>query len=181
MAPGVLYVFRDKEAEQRFLVDRYRSRRSRLREPSLRAPVRERAERVPRERRDRAAERYAAYREPLERLWELWLGLGRRPEASEVPNLLALTEGFGSYPKALRFIADRRDPQELEAAQAGRIADLSVYLALNQFERRPYRHLEPGLQQDIKAFFGDYRAAQVEARELLFRISDTQSTARLRR
>jgi DNA phosphorothioation-associated putative methyltransferase len=31
VAPGVLYVFRDKEAEQRFLVDRYRSRRSRLR------------------------------------------------------------------------------------------------------------------------------------------------------
>jgi hypothetical protein len=65
VAPGVLYCFRDKDAEQRFLVDRYRSRRPRLREPSLRATVRERTERVPRERRDRAAERYAAYREPL--------------------------------------------------------------------------------------------------------------------
>jgi DNA phosphorothioation-associated putative methyltransferase len=32
VAPGVLYVFRDKEAEQGFLVDRYRSRRTRLRE-----------------------------------------------------------------------------------------------------------------------------------------------------
>jgi hypothetical protein len=29
VAPGVLYVFRDKDAEQRFLVDRYRSRRKR--------------------------------------------------------------------------------------------------------------------------------------------------------
>ena len=38
---------------------------SRLREPSLRAPARERVERAPRERRDRAAERYDAYREPL--------------------------------------------------------------------------------------------------------------------
>jgi hypothetical protein len=35
VAPGVLYVFRDKEAEQRFLVDRYRSRRSRLRASTL--------------------------------------------------------------------------------------------------------------------------------------------------
>jgi DNA phosphorothioation-associated putative methyltransferase len=31
VAPGVLYVFRDKDAEQRFLVDRYRSRRNPLR------------------------------------------------------------------------------------------------------------------------------------------------------
>jgi hypothetical protein len=136
VAPGVLYVFRDKDAEQRFLMERYRSRRNRLRQPSLRVSGRERAERVPRERRDGAAERYAAYREPLDRLWALWLGLGRRPDPAEVPDLLALTEGFGSYPKALRFLAARHEPQELEAAQAGRIADLSVYLALNHFERR---------------------------------------------
>jgi hypothetical protein len=95
-----------------------------------------------------------------------------------VSDLLPLTEGFGSYPKALRFLAERQDPAELEAAQRARIADLSVYLALNQFERRrPYRHLEPGLQRDIKAFFGDYGAAQAEARELLFGISDTQAIA----
>lgn len=178
VAPGVLYVFRDKEAEQRFLVERYRSRRSRLREPSPRPTVREWGERVPRERRDRAVERYVAYREPLERLWELWLRLGRRPDPAEVPDLPALTEGFGSLAKALRFLAGQRDPQELETAQAGRAADLSVYLALNQFERRrPYRHLEPGLQRDIKAFFRDYGAAQAEGRELLFRISDTQAVA----
>jgi DNA phosphorothioation-associated putative methyltransferase len=173
VAPGVLYVFRDKDEEQRFLMDRYRSRRNRLREPSLRARVRE-----PRVRRDRAAERYAACREPLDRLWELWLGLGRRPDPSEVADLETLTEGFGSLPKALRFLAERHDAEELESAAARRSADLGVYLALTQFERRrAYRHLEPGLQRDIKAFFGDYGAAQAEARELLFRIGDTQAIA----
>jgi hypothetical protein len=42
-------------------------------------------------------------------------------------------------------------------ARAGaRITDLSVYLALNQFERRrSYKHLERGLQRDMKVFFGD--------------------------
>jgi hypothetical protein len=35
VAPGVLYVFRDKDAEQRFLVDRYRSRRNLLRSPTV--------------------------------------------------------------------------------------------------------------------------------------------------
>jgi hypothetical protein len=71
--------------------------------------------------------------------------LGRRPDPAEVSDLLPLTEGFGSYPKALRFLAGRQDPAELEAAQRARIADLSVYLALNQFERRrPYGTWSPG-------------------------------------
>jgi hypothetical protein len=41
VAPGVLYVFRDKDAEQRFLVDRYRSKSNRLRGPSPRPRQRE--------------------------------------------------------------------------------------------------------------------------------------------
>jgi hypothetical protein len=36
VAPGVLYVFRDKEAEQRFLVERYSSRCNRMRDPTAR-------------------------------------------------------------------------------------------------------------------------------------------------
>jgi DNA phosphorothioation-associated putative methyltransferase len=175
VAPGVLYCFRDKDAEQRFLVERYRSRRNRLREPSVR--VRERAERP---RRDRAAERYAVYREPLDRLWEQWLTLGRKPEASEVADLPLLIEGFGSLPKALRFLAERREASgEAEAiarAAEARTADLEVYFALDQFARRkPYRHLERGLQQDIKVFFGDHAAAQARSRELLFRVADSDA------
>ncbi len=99
VAPGVLYVFRDKDAEQRFLVDRYRSKSNRLREPSPRP--RQREQRV---RPDRGAERYRAYREPLDRLWDLWLTLGRKPDKSEVEDLVVLTEGFGSLPRALRFL-----------------------------------------------------------------------------
>ncbi|MBK1722577.1 DNA phosphorothioation-associated putative methyltransferase [Thiocystis violacea] len=168
VAPGVLYVFRDKDAEQRFLVDRYRSRRNRLRDPSQRA-----REPAPRERRDRAAEKYAVYREPLERLWDRWLTLGRKPDKAEVEDLVVLTEGFGSLPKALRFLEARQDPSELERAAAGRTADLEVYFALQQFERRkPYRHLERGLQQDIKVFFGDYATARDQSLALLFRIAE---------
>ncbi len=146
VAPGVLYVFRDKDAEQRFLVDRYRSRRTRLREPSTR--VRERPQR---ERRNKAEEQYLAHREALERLWSLWLDLGRRPDRSESADELALAEAFGSVAKALRFVEARKAEQsdaqsvtrELEAAERARLADLTVYFALDQFERRkPYRHLD---------------------------------------
>ncbi|WP_295400704.1 DNA phosphorothioation-associated putative methyltransferase [uncultured Thiocystis sp.] len=191
VAPGVLYVFRDKDAEQRFLLNRYRPsaplRASQRRSPSgadgnlRRSPRQEghapsAAEGKP--RRDRAAERYAALREPLDRLWDRWLSLGRPPDLSEVDDPLALTEGFGSLSKALRFLAGRQDPAEIEQAAAARAADLTVYFALMQFARRkPYRHLERGLQQDIKAFFGDYAAAQAQALELLFRIADVESLA----
>ncbi|BCU05562.1 DNA phosphorothioation-associated putative methyltransferase [Allochromatium tepidum] len=50
VAPGVLYVFRDKDAEQRFLVDRYRRRRQPLRAPTPRPRIP--SEREPRARHD---------------------------------------------------------------------------------------------------------------------------------
>ncbi len=173
VAPGVLYVFRDQEVEQRFLVDRYRNRRNLLRYPA--APVRERA--TPR-RRDRSAEKYEAYREPLDHLWERWVALGRPPDPSEVEDLVALTEGFGNLGRALRFIGERHDADAIQRSRQARIADLQVYFALSQFEhRRPYQHLEPGLQRDLKAFFGDYAGAQTAARALLFGIADVEAIA----
>jgi DNA phosphorothioation-associated putative methyltransferase len=169
----VLYLFRDKDAEQRFLVDRYRSRRNLLRSPSV--AMRERL--TPR-RRDRAAEKYEAYRESLERLWELRISLGRAPDKAEVDDLLPLIEGFGTLGKALRFIERRKDIEEIECARRSRFEDLEVYFALNQFERRkPYKHLERGLQRDIRTFFGSYASAQAAARELLFGIADVDGIA----
>jgi len=171
VAPGVLYVFRDKDAEQRFLVDRYRSRRNLLRIPS--AGERERP--APR-RRDRAAEKYEAYREPLQRLRARWVELGRTPDKSEVEDLLTLTEAFGSLGKALRFVAARHDVLDVERSRDRRIADLEVYFALGQFERRKaYKHLESGLQRDIKQFFGDYQAARSAGLGLLMQIADVEA------
>jgi DNA phosphorothioation-associated putative methyltransferase len=176
VAPGVHYVFRDKDAEQRFFVERYRSQRNRLRDPSVRErPGEEKA------RRDRAAEKYAAHESELEALWDLWLGLGRRPDESEVDDALPLTEGFGSVGKALRFLeahkAKERGEDEVAAdlaqAEVVRVEDLTVYFALEQFERRmPYKHLEPRLKRDVRQFFGDYRAAESAGWEQLRQIAD---------
>ena len=168
VGPGIFYVFRDKDAEQRFLTERYRSRRN-----LLRHSPRPYVERAPRVRPDRAEERYLAYQGALDRLWELWATLGRKPDKAEVQDLLPLTKGFGTLNKALRFIAGRNSPQVIEDARTARIGDLEVYFALNQFEkRRPYKHLESALQRDIQAFFGDYATAQIEARNLLFKIAE---------
>ncbi|MGF1615042.1 MAG: DNA phosphorothioation-associated putative methyltransferase, partial [Gammaproteobacteria bacterium] len=171
VTPGVFYVFRDKDEEQRFLVNRYRSRRNLLRSPSVRA-----RERPAPLRSDRAAERYEAYRGPLDRLWERWVSLGRIPDKFEVDDLVPLTEGFGTLGKVVRFIEGCNDLGEVERSRVSRIADLEVYFALKQFERRKlYKRLERGLQRDIEAFFGDYAEAQVAARQLLFRIADVEA------
>ncbi|MBK1735427.1 peptidase M15 [Halorhodospira abdelmalekii] len=192
VAPGVLYLFRDKDLEQHFLLERYRSRgrrlrpassgsaeRRRMRTTEQRAPCQPAAER-------RAAERYAAHREPLERLWAQWLTLGRKPDKEEVADRLALTEGFGGVARALRFLEQRQRLELgdeavtalLAEAEARRQADLEVYFALLQFERRPpYRHLDPTLRRDVRYFFGDYQGAQAAGRERLLQIADPSAVA----
>ena len=172
VAPGIHYLFRDKDLEQRFLMERYRGRRSIFGRP-LRVP-RARVARAP--RRNRTEERYLTNREPLERLWQLSLKLGRAPDKSEVEDIIVLADAFGSLGRAWRFIAARHGTDALDDAKASRITDLEVYLALNLFERRkPYRQLEIGLQRDIRAFFGDYSAAMTAARKRLFAIASPEA------
>lgn len=157
VAPGVHYVFRDKDVEQRFLVERDRSRRNRLRDPSvLKRPRQVKA------RRDRMAERYARYE-------------------SELDDAQTLTKGFGSLGKALRFLeahparelGEDAVAADLAQAEVARVGDLRVYFALEQFKRRkPYKHLEPRLKRDIRQFFGDYGAARPAGWGLLRQIAD---------
>lgn len=169
VAPGIFYVFRDKDAEQRFLIGRSRNRRNALRIPSPRPIGTEHR------RRNRATEKYAQYKPILEALWAQWLALGREPDNTEATGLLALTDGFGSLRKALRFLTKYKDTTLVERARQKRTQDLAIYLALNLFEqRKPYRRLDPILRKDIKAFCGNYTMAQQTARDLLFEIAEQE-------
>lgn len=86
-----------------------------------------------------------------------------------------MLEAFGSLPKALRFIRGQKDDAILETARKLRQDDLLVYFALGMFEKRkPYRHLEPSLQRDIKALYADYGTVQQAATELLFKIAQPE-------
>jgi len=169
VAPGVFFVFKDKDAEQRFLVGRSRSRSNLLRAASQA----QRAQRPGKAERDLA--RYAEHQELLDSLWQQWLEAGREPDKSEVANMPQLLEAFGSLPKALRFLRSQKDEAILDATHRLKKDDLLVYFALGMFEKRkPYRHLESHLQCDIKAFFVDYGTAQLTAKELLFKISQPE-------
>lgn len=198
VGPGIFYVFKDKDIEQRFMYGRLENRRNILRLSYLSRPEKP-------IRRDKAEEKYQQHRDLLDALWEICLTLGRDPDRSEIPDdqtnepslppgelqregtiyqpalsLSAITTNFGSLPAALRFIKSRTNDAEamLEQARLSRIADLCVYFTQLQFERRqPYHHLESRLQKDVKAFFGDYRKALESGRELLFAAGKPENIA----
>lgn len=174
VGPGIFYVFKDKDTEQRFMYGRLENRRTTLRLTRLSRPPRV-------GRPDRAKAKYDQYRDLLESLWETRLSLGREPDRSDIRDLAEVTVAFGSLSAALRFIRARKENVEavLESAHASRVDDLSVYFAQLQFEKRkPYRHLEGRLQRDIRSFFGDYKTAVEYGRRLLFSLADIETIGR---
>lgn len=171
VGPGIFYVFKDKDAEQRFMYGRQENRRNILRLTRLSRP--DKPARV-----DRLQAKFEQHHDLLEALWDTCLMLGRDPTRDEVESLASITEHFGSLPAALRFIKSRKENVDaiLEEARQSRTDDLRVYFAQLQFQkRRPYRHLENRLQKDIREFFGDYRTASESGRQLLFSISSTEA------
>jgi DNA phosphorothioation-associated putative methyltransferase len=173
VGPGIAFVFADKDWEQRFLASRYRRSEVGTRLMQLRA-------RVP----ARSRERPGTHTKPIEveaapihpllvDLWRLTLDLGRHPEDVEVPALEEVVQEFGSYSRALRRLERLFDQSLLDRARAVRAEDLRLYFAIQHFSKRArYRQLEPRLQRDVKAFFGDYSRAQAAGLRLLSEAAD---------
>jgi DNA phosphorothioation-associated putative methyltransferase len=164
VGPGIFYVFKSQDLEQRFQLGRQVNRRNVLKFTALSRPAKPLSV-------NKAEAKYQENRELLEGLWEARLRLGRMPERGELVNADEISQRFGSVPAALRFVQSKMENAEavLEQARASRLDDLKVYFADIQFQqRKPYRHLEAGLQRDVKAFFGDYHNALEAGLELLF-------------
>lgn len=173
VSPGVLYVYRDKNWEQQFYENRNKSKRAFQRtgfSGNKPAHISHRTISI--------QEKYTKYKKSLESLWDTCLALGRMPHPTETRMLPDLIGGFGSLPKATRFIINQKGQGLLEQSRQRRTDDLCVVLALQQFEgKNTYKHLNPGLKRDIKSFFGTVKAASEAARDLLFRIADTDAIA----
>ena len=179
--PGVAFVFSDKDSEQRFHAGRFRSRGVATRLLATRTP-RVRVVREPKERHVRppkpqklphAEAEFLRAQPLLDPLWATALDLGRLPEPDEAANLQEIETQIGSLGKAARLLVRHYDQTLLAAAAATRADDLRLDLATQQFSRRTaYRQLEPRLQRDIKAFFGDYGAAQSAGFQLLLDAAD---------
>jgi len=171
--PGVAFVFSDKDLEQRFSAGRFRSRGIVARLLATRTPgvrvVKEPKERIVKPPKpSRAEEVLAKVRSQLDSLWATALDLGRLPEPEEIVDLEEIESQIDSLGKALRLLTRHYDQSLLAAAATTRADDVRLYIAAQQFSRRPaYHQLEPRLQRDIKAFFGDYRTAQGSGLKLL--------------
>jgi DNA phosphorothioation-associated putative methyltransferase len=176
VAPGIFYVFKDTNAEQRFLIKRQRSKRN-----ILRLTYRSAHPKQP--KLSRNEKKYLTHQHLIDPLWQLTLELGRLPEKSEIENLINITNSFTTINKAYQFMLNQFNTSLLEQARQNRIDDLHIYFALQSFtKRKPYKHLESSLQKDVKAFFGDYRNAVDSATTILYQISNTEliSTACLK-
>jgi DNA phosphorothioation-associated putative methyltransferase len=156
-APGIFYVFRDDVRAQSFLAARVRYR-----------PL------GPRPRRPRASELvYEANREILDALTAFVEARGRAPEAFELPEAASIQERFGSIRAALTLIRRVTGDEAWQAARTAAIEDLTVYLALAAFGRRPkFGGLPEDIQIDVRTFFGSYREACSAADDLLFNAGD---------
>ena len=179
--PGVAFVFSDRDSEQRFHAGRFRSRGVAARLLGTRTPrarlvraSRELVAKPPKPPKPSLAEVEFTKAKPLlDPLWGTTLDLGRLPEPDEVANLQEIESQIGSLRKAARLLERHYDQTLLAAAATTRADDLRLYLAAQQFSQRPaYRRLEPRLQRDIKAFFGDYRTAQASGLRLLLDAAD---------
>ena len=177
VAPGIFYVFKDKQEEQRFQYGRLENRRNLLR---LRPrPLPERPS-LPQPRLtpvDKARAAYNEGRQWLEPVWESWIALGRVPAPEEVTPHEEILARFGSLNAALKIIraAHAEEMALVQASAESRADDLRVYFAKLHFERRrTYHTLEVRLQRDAKAFFGSLRTAQEASQALLSCLSDIQ-------
>lgn len=176
--PGVAFVFADVDAEQRFLARQYRSyglatRLLALHRERVRKPVvpKVRAARIPRP--SRQEEQLERVRPLLDRLWAQALDLGRYPERDEAEVPEDQMGEIGALGRALRLLSAHYDQSILTAAAEARADDLRLFLAMQRFNKRPsYRQLEPRLQRDIRAFFGNYQDAQAAGLRLLHDAAD---------
>lgn len=164
VAPGVVFVFRDELAEQRFFRNRYR------REPRL-AQLLEIVSPLTVKRARSRQTVTEQYWETLQGLWQKAIELGRLPAEDELTPEIGepVNNELGSVRRAAALARRAFGLKAFNEAKAARTEDLTVYFALEAFNRRPrYRELPMELQRDIKAFFGAYKYAAEAGRELLF-------------
>lgn len=149
-APGVFYVFRNQEGRASFLASRFRRR---LATPRI----------------SRSAELYNRHEQLLHLFIEFVGDHGRLPADDELPNTAEICAALGSLRKAFQAIAHVTEMAKWKAIAQKRKEDTLIYLALSRFDGRPtFGHLPRSLQEDVKAFFGTYRNACVEADGVLF-------------
>jgi DNA phosphorothioation-associated putative methyltransferase len=154
-APGIFYVFRDPGMAQQFLANRVYSYRPRVSIDPHQV--------------------YEAHRDSLAPLLEFLTDHARPPRPGELDTdqEAVIHEALGSQGRALRLIRQVTDATHWDQVTIQRRAELLIYIALSRFGRRPrFSQLRPTLAADIRALFGTYKSACVQADRLLLACGD---------
>jgi DNA phosphorothioation-associated putative methyltransferase len=173
--PGIALIFANKDAEQQFNARRFRSTdfTERLLAAKILRLESVRPSRIRSPRLTKSARQYQEASEILQRLWTLALDLGRYPDPIEIGFLDEVLAKTDRYSRALRLLQTHFNQSLLEAASIERADELLLYLAAQQFEKRPtYRKLESRIQRDIKYFFSDFKSAQSAGLKLIMRAAN---------
>ncbi|MBE9212632.1 DNA phosphorothioation-associated putative methyltransferase [Plectonema cf. radiosum LEGE 06105] len=154
---GIYFIFRDEAEAQLFRASRFRSRAT---TPRIKVQVK----------------RFEDYQELLAPLMSFVTERGRLPSKDELPQEEKICVEFGTLKRAYNLVLQATDPEEWEAIAQKRRQDLMVYFALCQFSRRPkLAQLAPQVQEDIKALFGTYKQAWIQADEMLHSLGDLEN------
>jgi len=155
-APGIFFVFRREEDRQRFSSRLFRRR--------LSVPIGRISDKL-----------FDAHRSLLDPLVQFFEERGRIPEPEEIESYGELAEVFGSIPRAFRTVRNATGELAWNEIEDQRRDDLLLYLAMQRFRKRPrMSDLPLELRNDVRAFFGSYKAACEEADALLFSAGDQE-------
>ncbi len=177
VGPGLFFVFRRDEDEQDFLEERQRSSGrfgAMPVRPAVERPARE--PRAPRVAKPKAPTRWERHAELVEEFWRACVAIGRAPREEEFARMGELTRDVASAAVVLRRLTEERGAEELEQARVRRVGDLSVFFALNLFERRRSAGaLGARAARDVREFWGSQAKAAEAGQRLLFSLRDARA------
>lgn len=164
VAPGIYFIFKDKDLEQEFLQNRHRRQHSweNKTEPKVSSKDKEQL--------------LVTKNEALfSNFWKCCLLLGRCPAVDEFQDSTSLVDLTGSMRKAFRIAKTYFGTTDLVTSKQMRSEDLLVYFAVGLFgKRKAYKHQSEQTKRDIKEFFDTNKNLQLTATELLYKIADTE-------
>lgn len=160
-ALGVIYVFKDEDAEARYVANRAFTRR-----------LEYRTDLIAEFKKSKLAVSYVA----------LANRLGRLPLPDEFPKYSKLAELFGSQERIERLALALIDHMAFQGSRTQRREDILTYLAMLRLE-----HIKPpgisklpvSIQSDIKASWRTYSEALKEGEEFLFSIGKPEVVANI--
>ncbi|MFP4576427.1 MAG: DNA phosphorothioation-associated putative methyltransferase [Coleofasciculus sp.] len=151
---GIYFIFRDATQAESFRASRFRSRTI---TPRIRVSVK----------------RFEEYKDMLTPLMAFVTERGRLPSPLELANTEEILEEFGTLRRAFKVILQVTEQNEWDAIADKRRHDFLVYLALAKFNGRPkFGQLDPLVQNDIRAFFGNYQQACAAADLILLSVGN---------